>query len=141
MSDLIERLRSCARWGTMTSEFEASDRIEWIAADEIERLRRELAEARDLLREARPSVYYMSSAYPDETRLVTRIDAALALGQPDSERRPCSCPDRERPIPCPRKFALGECQKAADEIERLRRELDAAMAAEQPSGDQLPNAG
>lgn len=31
----------------------------------------------------------------------------------DVERRPCTCPDGERPIPCPRKFSVSECQTAA----------------------------
>lgn len=35
---LAQRLRGCAKWGTMTSEFNAKDRIEWIAADAIELL-------------------------------------------------------------------------------------------------------
>ncbi len=52
MRDLSERLRTIARWGTMTSEFAASDRIEWMAADELDRLRAENEELRELMREA-----------------------------------------------------------------------------------------
>jgi len=37
----------------------------------------------------------------------------VAPSSADVERRPCTCPDGERPIPCPRKFALSECQAAA----------------------------
>lgn len=37
----------------------------------------------------------------------------VAPSSADAERRPCTCPDGERPIPCPRKFAVSECQAAA----------------------------
>jgi len=99
MNDLIERLRSCARWGTMTNGFEASDRIEWMAADEIERLRdevkkshqsltwtadenarleSELAEARELLREARDGLSNFQGIYSANfAGPASRIDAFL----------------------------------------------------------------
>lgn len=37
----------------------------------------------------------------------------VAPSSADVERRPCTCPDGERPIPCPRKFSVSECQTAA----------------------------
>ena len=46
VSELVARLRSAAKWGTMTSEFAASDRLEWMAADALEAQAREVAELR-----------------------------------------------------------------------------------------------
>ena len=44
MTDIVERLRQKARGSDARGEGMSSQQIEWIAADEIERLRGELAE-------------------------------------------------------------------------------------------------
>lgn len=38
VKEMVDRLRVAARWGTMTSEFNPEDRIEYMAANLIERL-------------------------------------------------------------------------------------------------------
>lgn len=49
MTTLQERLRSLARWGTMTSEFDKEDRIEWMAADALDAKDREIEQLRERL--------------------------------------------------------------------------------------------
>ena len=40
-----------------------------------------------------------------------RIDEAMAIAS--QPQRTCTCPNGERPIPCPRKYSVSECQAAA----------------------------
>lgn len=54
-------------------------------------------------------------------------DCRMKAVSADVERRPCTCPDGERPIPCPRKFAVSECQAAAgwtDSVPHLENERE-----------------
>ena len=82
MDDLIERLRAASH-----DERLSTGMLYREAADEIDRLRRELAEARELLRECR---HWLHSRYAcnklkmeDRELIVARIDATAAP-EPDS---------------------------------------------------------
>lgn len=57
----------------------------------------------------------------DTARKVAMRERASPVGEVTN--RPCTChPDDNPPVPCQKKYALSECRKAADEIERLRAE-------------------
>jgi hypothetical protein len=87
MTDLIERLRNVA--GFLESEgMVASANVVRPAADEIERLRRELAEARGALQELRIRLH-AAGRRPEECYEMSVIDTALAADQPDAVK-PCA---------------------------------------------------
>lgn len=50
-----------------------------------------------------------------KTSLTAALVRVLAAGVDVREHRPCTChPDDNPPRPCPRRYAYGECVKAAD---------------------------
>ncbi len=82
MTDLIERLRNVA--GFLESEgMVASANVVRPAADEIERLRRELAEARGALQELRIRLH-AAGRRPEECYEMSR--ALLSFTEPDAMR-------------------------------------------------------
>lgn len=92
--------------------------------DHIEVLRQLLREAVPYLRDAGEPFEDDGSNEPLE--LSRRIedalesDAALAAMGGQGEGRPCTCPpDDSPPSPCPRRYALSECRKAAQQPEAL----------------------
>lgn len=90
-----------------------TDRVLVEAADEIDRLRAELAKYRSALEQI--VAPFEDLNFVSGNKLLTYIhDTATAALAAKGEHRPCTChPNDNPPAPCPRRYALSECREAA----------------------------
>lgn len=125
--DRVEKERDEWQQRAADRDFEAEQRAkkQWAAEGLIEQAVRALQRASEIEDEM---VVAAMEHVPgcDHDDMVSAVEAALAaspylrlarstLSLLKASRRPCTChPDDNPPTPCPQKYALNECRKAAE---------------------------